>query len=682
VGSLNGEFLTQDRLTLIRGRMTDPNRDDEFVMSPGGAAEEGLHIGSTLPLGFYTDKQASSPAFRGYPTDKPHLSITLKLVGLVESSGQIVQDDDAALGSQFAVLTPALTRRLAACCAYYSQVALQIDGGARNMAAVVSEVSRVVPNLGPVSGGQTSAPVVAKAERAIRPEAIAFGVFGLIAALAALLICGQVIARLVRRYADDGGVLRALGAGPVMTTADGLIGVLGAVAAGSLLAVAVAVGLSPLAPIGAVRSVYPDPGIAFDWTVLGLGFALLVVVLSAAALLMGYRVSPHRAASVRGGSAERGSSLARAAAALGLPPSALTGVRSALGAGSGRDAAPVRSAVLGGVLAVGIVVTSVTFGASLDSLVSHPALYGWNWNYVLLSGFSGAEDLPAAQTAALLRHDPYVARWAGVYFEGVQLDGRPVPALASSPNAAVNPTPLSGHGLQSAQQVVLGPATLTELHKHIGDTVVASTGGPRPTRLRIVGTATLPTIGGSGSPALQMGTGAVVSSALFSAADLNTQGSPVPGPNAVLITIRPAVSPSVALRSLDQINRVLNRPSDPDGPVGGVVSVLRPAEIADYRSVGSTPSLLAGILAAGAVGALGLTLVASVRRRRRELALLKCLGFTRRQLAATVAWQSSVSAAVGSYSDCRSESPSDDGSGRCLPGESRQFPIPPCLRCR
>jgi predicted lysophospholipase L1 biosynthesis ABC-type transport system permease subunit len=35
------------------------------------------------------------------------------------------------------------------------------------------------------------------------------------------------------------------------------------------------------------------------------------------------------------------------------------------------------------------------------------------------------------------------------------------------------------------------------------------------------------------------------------------------------------------------------------------------------------------------------------RSRRRDLALLKTLGFTRRQLAATVAWQSSVAVGVG-----------------------------------
>ena len=76
-------------------------------------------------------------------------------------------------------------------------------------------------------------------------------------------------------------------------------------------------------------------------------------------------------------------------------------------------------------------------------------------------------------------------------------------------------------------------------------------------------------------------------------------------------------------------------------------SALRPAEIANYRTVGVMPALLAAVLAAGAIGALGLTLVASVRQRRRQFALLKTLGFTQQQIAASVAWQSSVAAVVG-----------------------------------
>jgi ABC-type lipoprotein release transport system permease subunit len=78
-----------------------------------------------------------------------------------------------------------------------------------------------------------------------------------------------------------------------------------------------------------------------------------------------------------------------------------------------------------------------------------------------------------------------------------------------------------------------------------------------------------------------------------------------------------------------------------------VLSVQYPTQIENYRSSGEAPDLLAGSLALGAVVALGLCLVASVRRRRRDLALLKALGFTRAQLAWTVAWQSTIAAAVG-----------------------------------
>jgi ABC-type lipoprotein release transport system permease subunit len=63
--------------------------------------------------------------------------------------------------------------------------------------------------------------------------------------------------------------------------------------------------------------------------------------------------------------------------------------------------------------------------------------------------------------------------------------------------------------------------------------------------------------------------------------------------------------------------------------------------------MGTTPVILGAGLAFGAVVSLGLTLLASLRRRRRDLALLKTFGFTRGQLAAAVAWQSSAAAVVG-----------------------------------
>ena len=638
-------YYSTDRVTVLQGRMANPERTDELVMSAGAAAQYGLRIGSTLPVAFFTDAQAGQPNFSGYPHDKPHLVVPFKLVGIVEWDTQVVQDDDAALGNQIALITPALTRKLETCCAYYSYVSFHLAGGLAHEAAVVSAVNKIIPDLGPVGGSTTNAPYVAKAERAIRPDAIALGVFGLIAALAALVINGQVTSRLIRRNAEEGATVRALGAGPAMAMADGLTGVVGAIAAGSLLAVGVALGLSPLAPIGPVRPVYPDSGVNFDWTVLGLGFLLFVVALTATALLVAYRVAPHRMAQ-RPDIPTRDPGWIRAAAA-GFPPSAVMGIRSAVGRRSGRDATPVRSALLGAVVAITVIVTSLTFASSLNALVSQPPLYGWNWDFALLAGFSAAENLPAAETAALLDHDPDVAHWAGAYFESANLDGQSVPVLAMRPGARVSPSLLSGHALDEPSQVVLGPATLASLHAHIGGTVVARMDGHTKVRLRIVGTATLPTIGGSGDPSLEMGTGAVMATSLFSATDLNQQGSSVPGPMAAFITVRPGVSDVAALRSLGHVAAVLDRPSDRDAPVGGVVSALRPAEIADSHSIGATPAILATVLAIGAVGALGLTLIASVRQRRRQFALLKALGFTQGQIAASVAWQSSVAAVVG-----------------------------------
>jgi ABC-type antimicrobial peptide transport system permease subunit len=77
------------------------------------------------------------------------------------------------------------------------------------------------------------------------------------------------------------------------------------------------------------------------------------------------------------------------------------------------------------------------------------------------------------------------------------------------------------------------------------------------------------------------------------------------------------------------------------------LSVQHPAEIVNYRTMGAAPIILGFSLALGASMALAATLFASIRLRRRDLALLKSLGFTRRQLQATVMWQSSVIIVLG-----------------------------------
>jgi ABC-type antimicrobial peptide transport system permease subunit len=126
----------------------------------------------------------------------------------------------------------------------------------------------------------------------------------------------------------------------------------------------------------------------------------------------------------------------------------------------------------------------------------------------------------------------------------------------------------------------------------------------------------------------------------------NTQGDTVPGPNAFLIDTRGGYS-ATNLNSLQQITLAINRTPVNQGSAGGAISILRPTEIVDSGSIEAIPTILGAGLAAGAVAALSITLIASVQRRRRDLAVLKILGLFGRELATIVAWQSSVAVTIG-----------------------------------
>ena len=73
-----------------------------------------------------------------------------------------------------------------------------------------------------------------------------------------------------------------------------------------------------------------------------------------------------------------------------------------------------------------------------------------------------------------------------------------------------------------------------------------------------------------------------------------------------------------------------------------VSTTTRPTDVLNYSRVQSTPLALAAVLALLAIGVVANLLVSSIRRRRRDFAILKTLGFRRRQLSATVAWQATT----------------------------------------
>jgi len=657
VTSGDGMFTRQDRLTVTQGHRAV--RPDEVVATTRAAAVLHLHVGSRLRLGVWAQV---GPNQRGLPPIYRKLNLTVTGIGVVSS--QIVQDDIDADRTGFLIGTPALDREFMPCCTGTSYIGLQLAGGSRYDAAVDQDYVNLATSIFGTSSSQllqllqvynTSA-IESEAQRAIYPEAVALGVFGLIAGLAALIIGAQSVSRQLRAATDDAGILRALGAGPAAATADGVLGVLGAVVAGALLAMVIAIALSPLSLFGPVRQAEPGRGIYVDVTVLGLGALALAAVLGGVAVVIGYRQAPHRAVA-RGEAADRGSALVRAGLAAGLGATGVAGLRFALEPGRGRTAMPVRSVLTGAVLAVTVAAATLTFGSSLSYLIARPALYGWDFSYALYST-DGWGPFPSAQVTPVLRRDKLIAASTGVYFLTVQIDGQTVPAILSPVRPAIGPQILAGSGLSRPGDIVLGPATLAALHKKVGDKVTVRLGPViRDDTLTVSGTAALPALGDTLGIHPSLSTGAILPVSAVSPAALDEAG-PDSGPNAILVRLRPGVSQAAGLRSLQQItgyyNKVVHSPQTVAhaGPtalelVANVLPVQRPAEIVNYKSMGTMPVILAGGVAAGAVAGLGLALVASVRRRRRDLALLKTLGFTRQQLATTVAWQSTVVAIVG-----------------------------------
>ena len=103
----------------------------------------------------------------------------------------------------------------------------------------------------------------------------------------------------------------------------------------------------------------------------------------------------------------------------------------------------------GAMLAIIIVVATLTFGASLGALVSHPALYGWNWSYALQPENDPVSFTPP-QFQSLLRNDPDVETWTTVQFFTLNVDGQVVPFMFEPPGSSIAPPLLSGHAVEGA----------------------------------------------------------------------------------------------------------------------------------------------------------------------------------------------------------------------------------------
>ena len=193
----------------------------------------------------------------------------------------------------------------------------------------------------------------------------------------------------------------------------------------------------------------------------------------------------------------------------------------------------------------------------------------------------------------------------------------------------------------------MGERTLHALHAHLGQQVRVSANG-RVTRARVVGEAVLPAFTEGGAAATDLGDGAVVSPALLSTPHPQTGcRTGVTCYSFLLIRYGPGTRRQAADARLEARIRQLSHGQCLLSQGCYTLSAdQRPGDIRNYAAARDTPLLLGALLAVLAVGTLSHALLAGVRRRRRDLALLKTLGLVRSQLLRVVCWQATALAAV------------------------------------
>ncbi|MDQ6838465.1 MAG: hypothetical protein M3137_09085, partial [Actinomycetota bacterium] len=397
------------------------------------------------------------------------------------------------------------------------------------------------------------------------------------------------------------------------------------------IAAAVAIVASPLFPIGVARVAEPRPGLSVQGTTVSLGLlagfvgVVVVVALSSWRALASRRLAPDGVSA--GG---RPSKVADVLARAGLPPTLTTGVRMSLDPGQGRRAVPVRTTIIGSVVAMSALAAALTFQASLSHLLTTPQLYGTAFDAQIEE--ANGDAFTVSKALPVLVADPEVAAVAvGYAAVPVRLGKVTAGAVALDVKKGTFPSILvEGRAPSGPDEVAVGTRTLRDLGARLGQSVDAQSlvSDAPPSPVRIVGRAVLPVE--SDTSGLGHGTVITVDGLRQVAGSANFAD-----PTQAVVRFQPGVDNARARIHLQA------RLDDVD-PGGTVFAPTRPNEVVDFGHVQNLPVVLAAILAVLATATIGHLLVSSVRRRRHDLAVLKSLGFLRRQAVAAVCWQATT----------------------------------------
>jgi hypothetical protein len=617
----------QVRSILLAGRYATASRADEAMVSESAARQLGLHVGSVLRMaGYRPDQMDQVMNGAGFALPPGVPAGDVRVTGIIRLPTDLTDDLDAPsdvtyVGQGDIIVTAAFYQRYGAAVGGFPGLAFQLTRGSAGLPAFAAQVKRLAGDNAQLELGDDNAAAGAFAQRGTSLQALALLLFGVIVALTLLVIVGQSLVRQAYAVASDFPALRALGTAPRQLAAIALAPAALVAAAGMALAVPAAYVLSVFTPIGLARQAEISPGFAFDAAILPGGAAVLALLLAGRVALSAPRAARESArgtlAVLTGG---RGS---RRLSGRGLSPAALSGIRLAFGPGRGRAAVPVRPAIAGMIAAIAAVLAALVFSTSLAHAISDPAVTGWDWDVTVGNPHSG--DI-FAQSVPPLRADAFVSGFTVTAMGDALLDGRDVTLIGMQTlKGRVVPPVLAGRLPRVPGEIALAGQDLRALGKRVGDTVAARA-AHGPVTLRITGQVVLsPEIA---NEQIQLGSGAVMT---LQGATAVSQAPLLR--NVFLVTLRQPGNPAAVARLKQQFP-------------GTVLPAVPPPEVRDLAGVSGLPLALALVLLALASGIIAHTLLTSVQRRRRELAILKTLGFVTRQVRAAVAWQATAIAGV------------------------------------
>ena len=445
---------------------------------------------------------------------------------------------------------------------------------------------------------------------ALNAQRTAYALLAAIGGAAALAALGQAVGRRVRRTGEELDPLVALGQSRIQRIVATLGPPLLAVAAGAVLAPALAYFGSAALPRGLARRVDPGRGRHVDWVVVGVGAIAVLGLLGLVGLTAARRATRRAGPELAG----RHQSPLR-------DPAQLFGVRVAFGWASraGRSAARSHAGAL--IAAVALIVGVVTWSTAAHHVAAAPSLWGATWDATVgfdetqaESNFASADDLwpqidrlgrQLAGRPDLVEHLA-TDQVGTITIDGVQLEAD----VIDDRLGAVWPAVVRGRAPRGQDEIDAGRGVASRAGWQLGDQLHSDHGA-----VRLVGNVVVP----------NFGTGEFGQTLVMSQDALDRLGGfDLRNSSYLLIDLAPGVDAGQLRQALDSRFTL--------------IEPLMPSPVFGVRSIGAVDRALLAFIAIVAIAALIQGLRSATRQRRRDHAVLRALGASRGLIARTIGW--------------------------------------------